>query len=186
MVCETEILQNLDYICYDRIWTVAGVVLNDGTELQSHLVVDASGHSSFVPQWLGRNGFEVPQTIVVDPHVNSVSQMVRMPLGFQKVRYGINQSHQSFASCIVFNVLGSRVQDWKALLCKSQPYGQRGGTLLPCEGDLWQVTLASLGETEMPTDDASFLDFARSLPDPTMYYALKDSVPITPSKFVNW
>lgn len=83
------------------------------------------------------------------------------------------------------NVLYSHAQDWKALLCKSQPYGQRGGTLLPCEGDLWQVTLASLGGRDMPKDDASFLDFAKSLPDPTMFYALRDSIPITPSKFVN-
>lgn len=47
---------------------------------------------------------------------------------------------------------------------------------------MWQVTLARVDGIEIPTDDAGFLEFAKSLPDPTMYEALKESIPITTSE----
>lgn len=68
------------------------------------------------------------------------------------------------------------------LMCKSQPYGKRGGSLFPTEGGMWQVTLAEINGPDVPRDDKGFLEFARSLPDPTMYEALRRSTPVSDGK----
>ena len=69
--------------------------------------------------------------------------------------------------------------DWYLLVCKSQPHGTRGGTLLPTEHGYWQVTLAELGGKGPETTDEGFLEFARTLPDQTMYNVLKQCEPVT-------
>lgn len=84
-VGNTQLRQVKEFAFDDLPATDAGVILKDGTELRSHLVVDASGRSTSIPKWLGQNGFEVPRTIVVDPHVNSVSRVVKMPFAFEQV-----------------------------------------------------------------------------------------------------
>jgi hypothetical protein len=72
--------------------------------------------------------------------------------------------------------------DWLLLVCKTQPNGNRGGTLLPTENGRWQVTLAEVGGEGPETTDEGFLTFAKSLPDQTMYNILKQCEPLTPGK----
>jgi hypothetical protein len=74
------------------------------------------------------------------------------------------------------------MQDWKLLICKTQPDGRRGATLLPAEGNTWQVTLAEINGRGAPKTDEEFLEFARSLPDQTAYHALLRSEAITPGE----
>ena len=68
-------------------------------------------------------------------------------------------------------------------MCKTQPFGKRGGTLLPTEGGMWQVTLAEVNGEDVPRDEEGFLEFARELPVPAMYTALRRSTPVTDSEF---
>lgn len=64
-------------------------------------------------------------------------------------------------------------------MCKTQPHGTRGGTLLPTEDGMWQVTLAEVNGKETIKTEDDFLNFAKSLPDPTIYEALVQSIPLT-------
>ena len=142
------------------LFIVAGVRMTDGTEIKSTLVVDATGRSSTTATKLAEHGFEKPRLLCVNPHVSSASRMVKMPKHWRKNN------------------------DWLLLVCKTQPYGNRGGTLLPTEENRWQVTLAELGGPGPETNDEGFLEFAKSLPDQTMYNVLKQCEPVTPGEFL--
>jgi 2-polyprenyl-6-methoxyphenol hydroxylase-like FAD-dependent oxidoreductase len=48
------------------------------------------------------------------------------------------------------------------------------------EGSRWIVTLAGIGRDYPPTDEAGFLDFARSLRNSIIYEAIKDAQAISP------
>lgn len=43
-----------------------------------------------------------------------------------------------------------------------------------------QVNLSGYKGSYCPTDDAAFLEFARKLPSPTIYNALRQAKPLTP------
>ena len=59
------------------------------------------------------------------------------------------------------------------------PDGTRGGIILPMEGDRWNVALVGVGGDYPPTDEEEFLAFARSLPAPELYEAIKDAEPLS-------
>ena len=50
----------------------------------------------------------------------------------------------------------------------------------PIEGERWIVTLGGVGRDYPPTDEAGFLEFARSLRVPLLYDLLKDAQPLSP------
>lgn len=135
-----------------------GVKMTDGNEIQTSLVIDATGRSSTTAAKFADHGISKPRLLCVNPHVSSASRMVKMPKDWAKNN------------------------DWLLLVCKTQPYGNRGGTLLPTEENRWQVTLAELGGPGPETTDEGFLEFAKSLPDQTMYNILKQCEPVTPGK----
>ncbi len=60
------------------------------------------------------------------------------------------------------------------------PDNGRGGVLYPVEGNRWVVTLGGVGRDYPPTDEAGFLDFARSLRSPILYEAIEDAQPLSP------
>jgi hypothetical protein len=59
------------------------------------------------------------------------------------------------------------------------PQMPRGGIILPMENGGWQVTLVGIGRDYPPTDEAGFLEFARSLSSPEIYEAIKEAQPLT-------
>ena len=70
--------------------------------------------------------------------------------------------------------------DWKSLVVRGTPPGsKRGGVINPIEGQRWMVTLAGAGRDYPPTDEAGFLEFARSLPEPVLYDAIRQAAPLT-------
>jgi 2-polyprenyl-6-methoxyphenol hydroxylase-like FAD-dependent oxidoreductase len=128
----------------------------EGTELlEADLVVDASGRGSRMPRWLEELG--LPR--VEESHV-------RIEVGYASRRYRKPK-----------NV----VTNWKAMsIYPTPPKETRMGALSPVEGDIWLVSQAgSLGD-HPPNDDAGFLEFARSLPQPHLYEILKRAEPLTP------
>jgi 2-polyprenyl-6-methoxyphenol hydroxylase-like FAD-dependent oxidoreductase len=119
--------------------------------LDADLVIDASGRGSQIPQQLRVLGFEKPE-----------ESAVRIEVGY--------------ASC-VFRVPNAP-RDWKTLYVVSQPPAKRGGLILPLEGDRWICTLVGMHGDHPPTDLAGYLAFAKSLPVPDMYEALRSAEPI--------
>ncbi len=56
----------------------------------------------------------------------------------------------------------------------------RGGTLRRVEGDVWTASLIGLDGDYPPTHGDAFLEFACTLPSPTIYDAIKDAEPVSP------
>jgi len=62
-----------------------------------------------------------------------------------------------------------------------KPPGEtRMGIVAPVEGNRWMVSLCGWQHDYPPTDNAGFLEYARSLPVPDLYEAIKDAEPLTP------
>jgi 2-polyprenyl-6-methoxyphenol hydroxylase-like FAD-dependent oxidoreductase len=123
--------------------------------LTADLIVDAGGRRSRAPEWLEALGYAGPAETVVDARVGYTTRLYRPPAGWQA--------------------------DWKRLLILLRPpHGPRGGVLLPVEGGRWLVTLVGAMGDYPPTDEAGFLEFARSLSSPLLYEAIRDAEPVTP------
>ncbi|MFW6359746.1 MAG: FAD-dependent oxidoreductase [Chroococcales cyanobacterium] len=138
--------------------TLKGVnIQSNGTESEilAQLIVDASGRSSDAPQWLEKLGYEKPKETVINSF-----------LGYATRWYEGKANLNS---------------DWKVMgILPSAPDCTRGGLILPVEGDRWIVLLSGMNRDYPPTDEAEFLEFARSLRSPILYEILKEAKPLSP------
>jgi 2-polyprenyl-6-methoxyphenol hydroxylase-like FAD-dependent oxidoreductase len=126
-------------------------------ELRADLVVDTTGRASRAPRWLNDLGYAIPEESVVDAHLGYASRLYRIPDDFDR--------------------------DWKCTYVQSAPpQRNRGAILFEVEGNRWLVTLTGGGRDYPPSDEAGFLEFARSLPVSTIYDAMCAAEPITPIK----
>lgn len=124
-------------------------------ELVANLVVDACGRGSRTPRWLVSLGYTQVEETSIKVDVGYATRIYRRP------------DHLPL--------------DWKLLIIFSTPpQGKRAGWISSIEGDRWMVTLGSPGNDFLPFDDDSFLDYARSLPQPNIYEAIKGAEPLTP------
>lgn len=124
------------------------------TELAADLVVDASGRRSQAPSWLAGLGYTPPTETKVDAFAGYASRIYRRPDGFQR--------------------------SWKTLYVRPhRRTGTRGGIIVPLEGNRWHVTLIGMARDYPPTDEEGFLAFARTLPTPDLYEAVKEATPLT-------
>lgn len=124
------------------------------TRLPADLVVDASGRMSRAALWLAELGYAPPAESVVDAGVGYTTRIYRKPAGFN--------------------------ESWKTMYIKPAPRdGSRGGMIIPIEGDRWHVAVVGVGGDYPPTDEAGFLDFARNLPTPRLYEAIRNAEPLT-------
>ncbi len=139
---------------------VTGVYLRprDGsqpTSLPADLVVDASGRSTRVPEWLEALGYGRPEEEAINAFPGYATRWYEIPENFQS--------------------------DWTSMLLQPQaPNFKRGGILIPIEGNRWTVTLWGMSEEYPPTDEDAYLEYARSLKTPALYQAIKDAKPISP------
>jgi 2-polyprenyl-6-methoxyphenol hydroxylase-like FAD-dependent oxidoreductase len=124
-------------------------------ELSADLVVDASGRASHTPRWLESLGYKAPPETTVEIDFAYASRLYQRP------------AHLAV--------------DWKVLICyPNPPKERRGAYIFPIENDGWIVTMGSRLGDRPPGDEEGFMDFARSLPHPDVYEAIRDAVPITP------
>lgn len=121
-------------------------------QLSTDLVVDASGRGSQVPLQLKALGFERPEEETVKIDVAYATRLFRAP---------------------------ATPRSWKALFVISQPPAKRGALILPIEGNRWICTLYGMHGDHPPCDEAEWLAFAKSLPVPDMYEALRQAEPLT-------
>lgn len=123
-------------------------------ELIANLVVDASGRNSQVPNWLESMGYQTPEKTVINSF-----------LGYSTRWYEIPQD--------------SEVDKQVIMVTYKPPHEKRGGVLVAIEGNRWAVTLLGIAKEYPPTDDESFLEYARSLRNSAIYDAIKDAKPIS-------
>jgi len=124
-------------------------------DLAADLVVDASGRGSRTPQWLMSLGYGRVEETSVKVDVGYATRIYRRP------------SHLPL--------------DWKMLIIyPTPPLEKRGGLVYPIEDDCLMVTLAGRLRDYPPADEAGFLEYARSLPEPSLYEAIKEAEPVTP------
>jgi 2-polyprenyl-6-methoxyphenol hydroxylase-like FAD-dependent oxidoreductase len=122
--------------------------------LCADLVVDASGRNSNASRWLEALGYAPPEETYINSHLGYASRTYRRPERFDG--------------------------GWKGLNAQAAPpEATRGGVLLPLEGNRWMVTLSGVGGDYPPTDEAGFMDFARSLRTPMLYEAIRDAEPLS-------
>lgn len=126
--------------------------------IEAAFVVDASGRDSQLPKWLEQLGYAPPVEVTVDAKAGYASRIYRRP----------NNDRQ-----------------WQVMYYLAEaPTQSRGGVIFPLEGtkedgERWMITLVGLNGDHPPTDEAGFLEFARSLPSPEYYEAIKDAEPLT-------
>lgn len=122
------------------------------------VVVDASGRGSRLPEWLQAVGYEAPTEITIDAKAGYASRIYQAP---------------------------NDDTAWRMMYYLAEaPEQSRGGILMPLEDSAehrnrWLVTLIGLNGDHPPTDDAGFVDFARSLPSPELYQAMQAGTPLT-------
>ncbi|MEO1391625.1 MAG: FAD-dependent monooxygenase [Cyanobacteria bacterium J06634_5] len=122
--------------------------------LLAELVVDASGKTSKTPQWFQRLGYEAPPETLIDAHIGYAHRF------FQRPKNWANR--------------------WQAVVIwPNQPEHNRAGILYPVEGDLWIVGLGGAAPELPPTDEAGYLDYARTLASPEIYEAIKSAKPVS-------
>ena len=124
------------------------------SSLDADLVVDASGASSPISQWLTAWGYAAPQETVVNAQ-----------LGYATRYY--EPSPQSHIP-------------WKGIAIQATQQHRRGGSLMEIEGGRWMVVLAGTGQDAPPTEPEAYLAFARSLPDQALYEAMQAATPCSP------
>jgi len=123
-------------------------------ELRADLVVDASGKESRAAQWLQSLGYPAPSETRINSFLGYATRVYQSPVDWS---------------------------GWRSHLVRGLPPGdKRGGMIYAIEDGRWFVTLAGAGRDYPPSDEAGFLDFARSLAVPTLFEALRDAQPISP------
>jgi 2-polyprenyl-6-methoxyphenol hydroxylase-like FAD-dependent oxidoreductase len=131
----------------------------DGTaaeeDIAASLVVETAGRGSHVPQWLEAMGYAKPEEETVQIDLGYATRLYRRPPRANR--------------------------DWQMLLVYAKaPEGTRTGIVSPIEGERWIVTLSGCLKDYPPSDDAGFLEFARSLEQADLFDAIKDAAPLTP------
>jgi 2-polyprenyl-6-methoxyphenol hydroxylase-like FAD-dependent oxidoreductase len=126
---------------------ISGVLVRhrDGTqateELEADLVVDASGRSSKMPQWLMALGVDPPREERIDAGVAYATRVYR----------------------------SDEPTDYRGIYLIASPEAPRGGAIMPIEEPgLYLVGLAGLAGDEPPNDPDGFEEYASGLPHTIM------------------
>jgi 2-polyprenyl-6-methoxyphenol hydroxylase-like FAD-dependent oxidoreductase len=119
--------------------------------LAAELVVDASGRTSRLPEWLERRGLTTPP------------EEVR-----RADRYYATRTFRRRAD----------LRQPLAVVVGAAPEVPRGAVMLAQEGDRWTVSLAGGREDQPPTDLAGFKAFTQSLSSPVLAELVQDLEPL--------
>jgi 2-polyprenyl-6-methoxyphenol hydroxylase-like FAD-dependent oxidoreductase len=122
--------------------------------LSADLIVDASGRHSRTPQWLVELGYETPPVETINSDLRYASRFYAKPEHFPS--------------------------EWQSLIINGRPPHAHAGLILSVDHERWHVTLGGFRGHFPPTDEEGFLQWARDLPDPSIYEALRVARPLTP------
>jgi len=140
--------QQTDYLTDDERSTVRGVVVrgeSDGeTEIAADLVVDATGRTSRVTDWLADHGYPTPTVDEVTIDIAYSTVFVERP-----------------------------ADDRRAFFVPPDAPRKRGAGMFPVEGDRWIATLVGVHGDHPPTEISELTEFADSLPVPELQRLLE-------------
>lgn len=123
-------------------------------EVQTDLLVDASGRGSKMPQWLAAFGFSAPQETKIRIDLSYSSRLFYAPKG--------------------------KPFDWQLMVMNpSAPDVLRAGYIFPIENDQWLITFAGYSGDTAPKDNASFAEYAKGLAQPDIYNIMQDLIPMS-------
>lgn len=123
--------------------------------ITADLVVDASGRQSKILEWLDDLGYDTPPEENINSGLGYVSRFYRKPENFPT--------------------------DWAGIIVNGRPPDNpRAGLILPIEDDQWHVSIGGFAGHHPPNDEAGFMQWARDLPDPSLYEAIRIAEPLTP------
>jgi len=123
--------------------------------LGADLVVDASGRHSRSPRWLEELGYGAPPEETIESGIGYASRFYQKPGGWPA--------------------------DWEGIIVNGRPPGNpRAGLILPIENNMWHVTVGGFAGHHPPTDEQGLLQWAKGLPDPSVYEAIRVAEPVTP------
>jgi hypothetical protein len=122
--------------------------------LSADLVVDTTGRGSASPKWLIGMGYAPPPETEIKVNVGYATRIYR----------------------------GSPndLLDGQLLMVTPQPpHDKRSAFIFPIEGDRWLATLGCIAGDYPPSDEAGYLEFARSLAVPDVYNFLSRLEPLS-------
>jgi 2-polyprenyl-6-methoxyphenol hydroxylase-like FAD-dependent oxidoreductase len=124
------------------------------SELLADFVVDATGRGDKLPIWLSELDYPAPREQVIDAFLGYASRVYRKP--------------ENFAG------------SWKAIeIACRPPINPRAAGMWEVDASHWLLTLIGTARTYPPVSEAGFLEFARSLPSPSVYEAIRNAEPLS-------
>jgi 2-polyprenyl-6-methoxyphenol hydroxylase-like FAD-dependent oxidoreductase len=136
-----------------RVTGVRTAAANGGEETVSAVVVvDATGRTSRIPEFLEEAGYTAPRLEEVELETNYVSRT-----------YARTDAQATYGVGVVL---------------VSSPEVPRGGIALAIDERTWIVSQYALASARPPLDPAGYLDFARSLSGPQLARLLETSEPV--------
>ncbi|OAP22992.1 putative epoxidase LasC [Amycolatopsis sp. M39] len=131
-----------------------------GEPLEAGFVIDATGRGSRASEWLRGAGCAVPGKIRYESHFGYASRYYSPPEDIES--------------------------EWNGLYIQASSQDPHAGAIMPIDGGRWIATLGGVANHAPPSDEDSFLEFARNLGSPAMYEALVCATPLsTPVGFRN-
>ncbi len=143
----------------DSRQTVLGVKVKPRTpsaaeyDLTADFVIDASGRSSKAHEWLDGLGYGTPSETMVDAKVGYATRLYKKPDSYNK--------------------------PWNIVYMPAIAPGTRGGAIFEVEGGVWMISLGGYAEDYPPNDEAGFIEYAKSLPEPDVYEAILSAEPLS-------
>ncbi|MEU2718783.1 FAD-dependent monooxygenase [Streptomyces sp. NPDC007205] len=140
----------------DATGRVVGVRTRSGDQTQTmhaDLVVDATGRSSKLSQWLAALGHTLPTETVVDAQMGHATQDFRIPQEYTPNFTAVALQHRP-------------------------PHVRRCAYMFLQENGHWRCTLAGYGADYPPNTNEGFLEYARTLRDPTLHSLLTKATPV--------
>ncbi|MCB0128259.1 MAG: hypothetical protein KDE58_38600, partial [Caldilineaceae bacterium] len=149
-----EPIASLDNRAITGVAVIERAAGNRRRELAADLVVDAAGRVSAAPKWLEALGYTRPEESLVKVNVGYATRIYRR------------------------NPQEAGANDW-IFITPDAPKEKRMGGAFPIEGDRWVVSVGGWSGDHGPTDEAAFLQFAKSLPAPDVYEVINNNEPLS-------
>lgn len=123
--------------------------------LSANLVVDASGRNSKAPRWLAELGYGAPPEETIESGSGYASRFYEKPDNWPA--------------------------EWEGIIVNGRPpHNPRVGLILPIEDGKWHVSVGGFAGNHPPLDEEGFLEWAKELPDPSLYEAIRVAEPVAP------
>ena len=122
--------------------------------LRAELTVDASGRGTATPKWLDAAGYGKPAESAVKVNMGYATRVYR------------RQANDLVGASLV-------------MVAGEAPHDKRSGLIFPIEGDRWICTLTGTAADYPPTDEAGFMEYARSLAAPDVHNLLARLEPLS-------